>query len=122
MRVHYDEEADVLVISTGEHYVDTFTLRNDDHVAIDVSSNGQDVVGFLVMGASRFLSLKRGYDPKRDVLTIGETTDAPAMVSKNGDFVGYWRPDEYHPDEFLEPIGVAVHQASKHLAPILAER
>ncbi len=120
MRVHYDREVDVLDIRTGEHYADTFTLRNDDNVAVDIADNGRDVVGFLVIGASRFLPLQRGYDAKSDVLTIGETTDDPAMLAESGDFVGYWQPDEYCPDEFLEPIGVAVRQASKHLAPILA--
>ena len=37
------------------------------------------------------------------------------LVTENGDIVGYWVPDELDPSEFMDPIGVALRNASVHL-------
>ena len=40
------------------------------------------------------------------------------MITENGDFVGYWQPYEDEPDAFMDPVGVLLRNASKHLAAV----
>ena len=49
---------------------------------------------------------------------LGRTTDNPESITESGDFVGYWGPDQYFPDEYEVPIGVALKRASVHLAEV----
>ena len=122
MQVIYDQEADVLRIVNGQPISDTASLLRGPDVAVDVATfNGHDVIGFTVIGASAYLPLGLGYDAKSDILTIGETTDDPELITENGDFVGYWAALNPEPDGFRDPIGVALRQASKYLAPVLAK-
>ena len=59
------------------------------------------------------------YDRETDTLTWGTVADIPEMVSHAGDLTAYWRPDPDFEEEenFFEPIGVALRNASKHLSP-----
>jgi uncharacterized protein YuzE len=120
MRVIYDKEADVLRIIGEQPVADTASLLRGPDAAVDTATfGGYDVIGLIVIGASAYLPLGRGYDADRDILTIGETTDDPALVTENGDFVGYWEVCELGPDGLRDPIGVALRDASKHLAPVI---
>ena len=53
-------------------------------------------------------------------LPLGISDGNDAQVSKNGDIVGYWTPDKVDPADWMDAVGVAVRNASKHLAPVLS--
>ena len=120
MRVIYDKEADVLRMITGHPIADTASFLRGPDVAVDLSTkNGHDVVGLTVIGASAYIPLAKGYDAEEDTLTIGETTSDPALVTDSGDFIGYWNVciDEF--GDFMDPVGVLIRDASKHLSPVI---
>ena len=121
MRATYDQENDVLRVLDGQPIVVTASfVRGPDAALHMATKNGYDVVGFIVIGASPYLPLGLGYDAESDTLTIGETTDDPALITENGDLVGYWELDPVEPDGFQDPIGVALRHASVHLAEVVA--
>ena len=72
------------------------------------------------MGASAYLPLKTGYDPESDTLLLGKRTDSPDLVTETGDFVGYWQSHRGDPNGFMDPVGVLIRDASKHLTPVYA--
>ena len=120
MRVMYYGQDDVLYMEDGRsHVVGSELLRNPGTVVHLTTEDGHDISAVTVLGASAYLPLGVGYDAESDTLTIGETTEAPSLAIEAGDFVGYWEIDELWPDGFREPIGVALRQASKHLATVL---
>ena len=122
MWVIYDKEADVLRMGSGQPIKDTSGLLRGPDAAVDMATDGGcDVVGFILTGASAYLPLGLGYDPERDVLTIGETTDDPDLVTENGDFVGYWEVYVAEPGGVRLPVGVAVRRASMYLKKVLSE-
>ena len=122
MRVRYDPEVDALRITTDTPGVVSSSLWDPeyDSVAVDLATeDGCEIVGLDVIWASTYLPLgKRGYDPGADTLLIGRSTCDPELITENGDMVGYWRVDEYDPDGFRDPIGVAIRRASVHLAKV----
>lgn len=122
MRVRYDPEVDALRITTDTSGVVSSSLWDPeyDSVAVDLATeDGCEIVGLDVMWASTYLPLgKRGYDPDADTLLMGRSTCDPELITENGDMVGYWRVDEYDPDGFRDPIGVAIRRASVHLAKV----
>ena len=121
MKAIYDQAVDVLRIIDGQPVADTASLLRGPDVAVDVATcNGHDVIGFTVIGASAYLPLGLGYDAQSDILTIGETTIDPALITENGDFIGYWQVYADEPNGFRDPIGVALRQASKYLASVIA--
>ena len=122
MKVSYDEENDVLVLTTKQRGPVCATLSSaTDDVAVELATeDGHDVVGLIAIGASAYFSPWKGYDADRDILTIGKTTDDPELITENGDFIAYWQASESYPDDPMNPIGVAIKQASKHLAPVIA--
>ena len=122
MHVSYDDEHDVLFMREGEPGATHAGLSSGtDDVAVELATeDGHDVIGIIAIGASGYLSPWKGYDAERDILTIGETTDDPAFITENGEFVGYWQPYDGDPNDFWDPIGVAIRHASKHLAPVIA--
>ena len=89
-----------------------------EEVVIDLADDdGRHIVGLMVMGASSYLPLgKRGYDADADTLTLGVATADPANVTENDDVVTYWQLSHYATDSCMEPVGVTIRQASKHLA------
>ena len=112
---------DVLRIRNGQQIADTAGFLRGPDVAVHLGTmKGHDVVGLVVIGASAYLPLALGYDAESDVLTIGETTEARALMTENDDFVGYWQVDEEDPDGFRHPIAVAIRRASVHLAKVVA--
>ena len=140
LRVSYDQDVDILCVSTGQRSRDGTTL--DDPAGISVAAqigtdNGYDIVGFIVQGAAGELwpwfvpihwdppAIVRarqlsGYDLATDTLTFGFTTDDPAMITQDNDYlVGYWQPDPEDADYF-PLIGVSLLNAAQHLAPFFA--
>ena len=114
MRVSYDKENDILAISTGQVQHDGASLY--DYVGIAVlfgTDGGCDIIGVEVMSASYWLS--KGYDEDEDTWLLGDKIDNLGMITTDGDFVGYWQPHEYAPDEVPDPIGVEIKHLSKHV-------
>ena len=124
MRATYDEAEDILTLSNGQpDAVSASFLRGPDGALHLGTEEGHDVVGFILLGASAYLPCARGtacdYDANADVLTIGEAVEDPALVTENGDFVGYWARDEADPDGVRHPVGVAVRRASVNLGKVV---
>ena len=67
-----------------------------------------------IMGAASWFN--KGFDEASDKWLIGDTTDDLEMVTINGDFVGYWQPDRYDPNEVPDPIGVEIKHVAKQSA------
>ena len=121
MELDYNSLDDVLHLGPEGKVEDGCALLDNPGIVLLTSTEGGcDIVGAVIMAASYYLSLRRSYDVKSDTVLLGKVTDDPALITKNGDFVGYWKPDKDDPNGLWEPIGVAIKQASKHLAPVLA--
>lgn len=114
MKAIYEKQDDLLYLSYGARAKDGASLEDDPGVMLDLGTDsGCDIVAITIMGASYWF--KRGFDEASDKWLIGSTTDAPGMVTVNGDFVGYWQPDRYDPDEVPDPIGVEIGHVSEHV-------
>ena len=114
MQVSYDKENDVLALSTGHTQHDGASLY--DHVGVAVlfgTDGGQDIIGVEAMSASYWFC--KSYDEDEDTWLLGNKTDNLGMITTDGDFVGYWQPYEYAPDEVPDPIGVEIKHLSKHV-------
>ena len=121
MIVDYDQEANVLTMITGELSATSASLLCDPGIVVDLTeSEGHDIVGVLVMGASAYLPLKKGYDPKTDTLLLGKRVESPDLITETGDFVGFWHVHCGEPGGFMDPVGVLIRDASKHLASVCA--
>ena len=117
MKVAYDRQHDLLDFSTGVHTVEGASIEDDPGVVLHFGTDeGTDVVALTVMGASYWF--RKGYDEASDTWLLGDTTSDPSLITKDGDFVSYWKPDEYDPDELPDPIGVEIKHVSKHLAGV----
>ena len=67
------------------------------------------------------LWVNAGTTPMGTILSFGDMSgEPPATTTENGDLVAYWRPDPEYPNDFMDAVGAAVKQASKHLATVLA--
>lgn len=121
MQTNYDLEADVLSITTDVRPATSASLLNDPDIVVDLAeSNGHQIVGLMIMWASSYLPLKKGYDPETDTLLLGTKTESPGLTTETGCFVGYWQVYDDEPNGFMDPVGVLIREASKHLAPALA--
>ena len=120
--VHYDSEVDALRIATDRDGATSSSLWYNSDIVVDLATeDGQDIVGLGVLCASMYFPLgKKGYDAETDTLLMGDSTPAPALITENDDFIGYWQVDEDDPDRFQYPIGVAVRHASVHLTEAIA--
>jgi uncharacterized protein YuzE len=117
MRVGYDQEANVLRVTTDTPAATAASLLDDPGIAVELATpDGHDIVGLIVIGASAYLPFGRGYNAETDILFIGRKTSDPDLTTENGDITGYWQVDEDDPDGFRDPIGIAIMQASKHFA------
>ena len=119
MRAHYDSEFNVLTLRTDAAAATEASLLDDAGIVLELADqDGYDIVGLMVMGAPAYVA--QGYDAKEDVLRLGRTTTPELVVRENGDFIGYWQADAGDPDGVMLPVGVAVRNASKHLASVPA--
>ena len=120
--VRYDNEIDALRVATDRVGATSSSLWHNSDIVVDlVTEDGHDIVGLGVMCASLYLPLgKKGYDADTDTLLMGDSTSDPALITENGDFIGYWKVFEGDPDGFRAPVGVAIKNASVHLAEVVA--
>ena len=120
LKLVYDQEVDVLRLLTTEKGSTSSSLLGLEEVVIDLATNeGHHVVAVEVMGASAYLPLgKHGYDAQTDTLTLGIAVCYPDRITENGDIVTFWQTDEEEPSSFMDPIGVAVRNASIHLSAV----
>ena len=117
MRATYDVDADVLRLITDVPSATSASLLDDPDIVVDISQpDGYDIVGLLVMWASKYIPLKRGYDPAADTLLLGREAESLRVITENGDLVAYWQPDADAPDAFMDPVGVLIRNASQHFA------
>ena len=135
LRVSYDQEFDILYANTGERCYDGASITDLFDVAAEIKTKGgYDLAGLIIMGDTYYLSpwfipvqearpanagdrQLSSYNPATDTLTFGFTTDDPAMITQDNEYlVGYWQPDPEDADYF-PLIGVSLLNASKHLAP-----
>ena len=120
MELDYNSLDDVLHLGPEGQVEDGCALLDNPGIVLLTGTDGGcDIVGAVIMAASYHMSLRHGYDAKSDTLLLGKDTDDSALITKNGDFVGYWKLDEDDLNGLWEPTGVAIKQASEHLAPVL---
>ena len=121
MKANYDPEADVLSLTTGMRPATSASLLDDPDIIVDLAeADGHDIVGLVIMWASAYLPLKKGYDPKADTLLLGTKNAPHHVITEHDDFIGYWQVDDDEPDSFMDPVGVLIRNASKHLAQVTA--
>jgi uncharacterized protein YuzE len=120
--VQYDSEVDALRIATNSGGATSSSLWYNSDIVVDLATeDGQDIVGLGVLCASVYLPLgKKGYDAETDTLLMGDSTSDPALITENGDFIGYWKMYKDVEVEEFDPVGVALKQASVHLAKVNA--
>ena len=120
LKVVYDQEVNILHLSTGEQGNTSTSLPDFWDVVLDlVSMESRHVVAVELTGASAFLPLgKRGYDDSKDQLVLGSVIET-AQVEINGDIQTFWVPDGEDPDSFMDPVAVIICNASTHLGQIL---
>ena len=122
MRVRYDQKVDALRITTDAPEAISESLWDAEYhdIVVDLAAEDScDIVGLEVMWASAYLPLgKKGYDAESDTLLMGRATSEPALITKNGDIIGYWQMDDDSPEGMPNPVGVAIKRASVHLAKI----
>ena len=120
--VHYDGEVDALRVTTDVGGATSASLSYNSDIVVDLATeDGYDIVGLGVLCASLYLPLgKKGYDAETDTLLMGDSTSDPALITENDDFIGYWKVFEGDLNGFRDPVGVAVKNASAHLAEVMA--
>jgi len=118
--VHYDPECDAMGLHSGQQRSASASLVTDVDVIIDLASEDNcRAVALEVLSISAYLPLgKHGYCDGTDTLTFGDEIDTATLIVKNGDLVAYWRPDNLPPVS-MEPVAIALKNASKHLAPVI---
>ncbi len=114
----YDTEYGTLQLSTGQPSTHFDFLADDVCVSVELNGDDRRVIGVIIQDGEPYLTLQNGYNASADTLTIGRTVDDPAFTSENDDFVAYWQLDEGDTDGALEPVGVALRNASKHLGKV----
>ena len=120
MRLSYDQQANVLRVTTDTPAATAASLLDDAGIAVELATpDGYDIVGLIVMAASAYIPLDRGYNAENDTLLMGKKTNVPKFITQNGDITGHWQADEEYPNDIWDPIGVVITQASKHFANIV---
>ena len=119
MLVSYDQQANVLRVTTDTPAATAASLLDDPGIAVELATaDGHDIVGIIIMGASAYIPFGKAYSAETDTLLLGRKTGDPKLTTESGDIVGYWEVYEDDPDGFRDPIGIAIKQASKHFAII----
>ena len=119
MLVSYDQQANVLRVTTDTPAATAASLLDDPGIAVELATaDGHDIVGIIIMGASAYIPFGKAYSAETDTLLLGRKTGDPKLTTESGDIVGYWEVYEDDPDGFRDPIGIAIKQASKHFAVI----
>ena len=121
LRVKYSPEDDIVLLTTSERGEGSCDV--EDHYWTTVIlpfGGGYKPVALDIMFVRDLMPLETnvGYCSETDTLVIGEGKDTATLVEENDDLTAFWCPDEY-PDD-LKLVAVSLRQASKHLAPVLA--
>ena len=131
--VDYDPYDNILTLGTGAAPFAALSIADTLNIVVETGYQGDhDVVGICITDASGYLSpyfmLEKdgehrylsgenplaSYDKATDTLLFGTATSDPEMTSLAGEYIEvYWQQDEP-----LEPLGVALRDASKHLSGI----
>ena len=146
LTISHDPAPDGDVLNITTEYVSWEGVYPDDASDLVVKlreDTQREVVGLLIIGASGYLAphfrvnvadfpVRIGdgeftrYDPEADTLTWGISHDDPERITQADPVVVYWGFPEPEDDDYVPLIpvlGVALRNASKHLAPhfVLAE-
>ncbi len=122
LRIRYSREDDIVFLSTSERGEGSYDVEGDCWTAIDVPvGGGYKPVALEIMFVSKLMPLETngGYCPQTDTLVIGGSEEVATLVEENGDLAAYWCADDA-PDD-LSLVAVSLRNASKHLAPVMAQ-
>ncbi len=112
---------DIISLSTGEEGDGCRHVKGEQWTVIDLPDGEYKPVALEIMFVSSEMPLETndGYCSDTDTLVIGKGKNTATLVERNGDLAAYWASDEYDPDD-LDLVAVAIQNASKHLAPVIA--
>ncbi len=80
MKVDYDVEVDVLSWNTGMRPATSAALLDDTNIVVDLAeADGHNIVGLAVMGASKYLPMRKRYAPETDTLLQGKKNTRPYL-------------------------------------------
>lgn len=121
LKLHYDPECDAIGLNYNQPSGATHEVEYLGWVMIDLpDEESHEAIALEVIGISAWLPLgKRGYSQETDTLTFGDLPEPAAVVAVNGDLVTHWRRDASATGG-LTAVAVGLHNASKHLAPVIA--
>ena len=119
---HYDPEIDAISLHYDQPTCGGYEVAENWSIIMHVpDEESREAAELEVIGIGAWLPLgKRGYCHETDTLTFGHSPETATVVAENGDLVAYWRPDQYDPGDTVV-IAVDLRNASKHLAPVIAE-
>ena len=120
--VKYSPEDDIVLLGTSERGDGCYDVEGHSWTAVTLPLvGGYKPVALEIMFASSIMPLETncGYCPDTDTLVIGDSKDAATLAEGNGDLTAYWRPEDYDPEE-MSLVAVSLRNASKHLAPVIA--
>ena len=121
MTMHYDPECDAMSLRYDQPSCFGYDVAANWSIIVHVPDDERLEANELeVIHISGWLSSGLlDYSERTDTLTFGHKRETATVVAENRDLIVYWAPPKYDPDG-LEPIAVDLHNASKHLAPVLA--
>ena len=121
LRTYYGDN--IIALTTDDRGDGCHHVEGWPWVIIDTpDSDEYNPVALEIMFIDSHMPLETngGYCSGTDTLVIGKSKDTATLVKRNGDLVAYWSPEEYDPDD-LSLVAVALHNASKHLTPAIAD-
>lgn len=124
LRVHYDSECDAIGLYSSQPSTVSSELETAPGVVVDLANDDElscQAVGLDILGMKAYLPLgKLGYCEDTDTLTFGSELETATEIVENEDLIAYWRPDGEDFNGFMVPIALELRNASRHLAPVIA--
>ncbi len=120
LQTRYSQEDDILLIASSERGEGSCDVEGHYWTTVVLPfGGGYKPVALEIMFVSDLMPLRtnKGYSADTDTLVIGRGKGA-ALVEENDDLAAYWHPED-GPDD-LNLVAVALRNASKHLAPVIA--
>lgn len=122
LQIRYSPEDDIVLIASSEKGEGSCDVEGHYWTSVVLPfGGGYKPVALEIMFASDLMPLRanKGYCADTDTLVIGSGKGA-ALVEENDDLTAYWHPEDV-PDD-LSLVAIALRNASKHLAPVIAGR